>query len=52
LDIDFSHVKNGLVEFVKENLEEDISLRSDAIERLLFDSAGNVIQAIIPLLSI
>jgi len=39
LEIDFSHVKNGLVEFVKENLEADISLRSDAIERLLFDGA-------------
>lgn len=39
LEIDFSHVKNGLVEFIKENLEDDISLRSDAIERLLFDGA-------------
>ena len=39
LEIDVSHVKNGLVEFVKENLEGDISFRSDAIERLLFDGA-------------
>jgi energy-coupling factor transporter ATP-binding protein EcfA2 len=37
LEIDFSHLKNGLVEFVKENIEDDISLRSDAIERLLFE---------------
>lgn len=39
LEIDFTHLKNGLVEFVKENLEDDLSLRSDAIERLLFDGA-------------
>ena len=39
LEIDLSAIRNGLVEFIKENLEDDISLRSDAIERLLFEGA-------------
>jgi soluble cytochrome b562 len=39
LEIDFSELKNNLVEFIKENLEDDTSLRSDAIERLLFEGA-------------
>ena len=37
LVVDYSLLKNGLVDFVKESLEEDATLRSDAIERLFFD---------------
>lgn len=36
LDVEHSQLKNGLVDFVKNNLEEDTTLRSDVLERLLF----------------
>lgn len=36
LDIEYSHLKNGLGDFIKSSLD-DTTLRSDAIERLLFD---------------
>jgi len=36
LDIEYSRLKTGLSDFVKKNLEDDTTLRSDVIERLLF----------------
>jgi len=36
LDVEHSQLKNGLVGFVKNNLEDDATLRSDILERLLF----------------
>ncbi len=37
LDIEYSRLKSSLTDFVKGNLEDDTTLRSDVIERLLFD---------------
>ncbi|MFX0195464.1 MAG: TrlF family AAA-like ATPase [Candidatus Hodarchaeota archaeon] len=37
LIVDHTRLKSSLVEFVKTNLEEDTTLRTDAIERLFFD---------------
>jgi energy-coupling factor transporter ATP-binding protein EcfA2 len=37
LEIDYTRLKTHLVDFVKDSLEEDAVLRSDAIERLLFE---------------
>jgi len=37
LEIDHTRLKNSLVDFVKDSIKDDTILRSDAIERLLFE---------------
>lgn len=37
LSVDYTRLKSNLVKFVKASLEEDTTLRADAIDRLFFD---------------